>query len=187
MQPFSLALTLYVDAITFQFSRSDPGKAIFGKGVAWRHTSSHLDGGGFTGKYYPLIYTRSRLWMLLIALCFCLVGLVLPASHHAPDEPPLIDRKASWCMNGQITRTTGECICSSHRGYFCRDSLGDERQGKTCDAGYGISFFHFTCKTCACINRVKMDELPQANEWRERKQALKMANRKQQRQQVPIV
>ena len=187
MQPFSLALTLYVDAITSQFSRSDPGKAIFGR--AWRHNKAlHLDGGGFTGKYnYPLVYTRSRLWMLLIALCFCLqVGLVISA--HAPDKAPLIDREASWCANGQITRTTGECICSSHRGYFCRDSLlGDERQGKTCDAGYGISFFHFTCKTCACINRVKMDELPQANEWRERKQALKMANRKQQRQQVPIV
>ena len=126
------------------------------------------------------------LWVLAVVALVSL-GLV-EGGPRAPDKAPVIDREVDWCENGQITRTTGECICSSHRGFFCRDGLGDVKQGKgTCEAGYGISFFHFTCKTCACINRVKMDELPQADEWRERKQALKMGARKQQRQQVPIV
>ena len=130
----------------------------------------------------------------------CVIALMvlllrLAEGMRAPDKAPVIDREAGWCDNGQVTRTTGECICSSHRGFFCRDQMGDVRStsgGKgTCEAGYGISFFHFTCKTCSCINRVKIDELPKAADWRERKQALRMASRKEQpsksRQQVPIV
>ena len=127
-----------------------------------------------------------KIWILLALIVLKVNG------SQAPEKAPVINRESTWCQHGQITRTTVECICASHRGYFCRNQIGDLTNSKgTCEAGYGISFFHFTCKTCSCINKVKIDELPKADEWRERKQALRMASRKEQsyksRHEVPIV
>ena len=117
----------------------------------------------------------SRIAILLLGVC------VASAQIHAPDKAPVINRELGWCDNGAITRTTGECVCSSHRGFFCKDSLGSVSDGKkTCEAGYGISFFHFTCETCQCVNKVRIDELAGADGWKERKNALKNAKRKQQ-------
>lgn len=105
---------------------------------------------------------KMRAWLislilLHIAACIC--------AQHAPETPPLINRESSWCSNGSVTSTTvrtskssinfpflsprlqGECICSSHLGYFCEDS---DVQSNKCQNGFGISFFHFSCMTCSC-------------------------------------
>ena len=125
-----------------------------------------------------MLTTRILLVVVLVLCC-----LHFSSAERAPDQRPVIDRESGWCDDGAITRTTGECICASHRGYFCRDSLGSvQQQGKgTCEAGYGISFFHWSCKTCSCINKIRVDEMgSDADGWKERKQALKSAARKQQ-------
>ena len=33
-----------------------------------------------------------------------------------------VNGEESWCINGSPTTSTNECICSSHFGYFCKDS-----------------------------------------------------------------
>jgi len=104
-----------------------------------------------------------------------LIFLVFAAaaqSQHAPDQAPEIKRDANWCQNGSQTRTTGECICSSHMGFYCK-----EEPTKTgCQSGYGISFFHWSCMDCACAH----EKIP-IGEWKERKNALKQNFRKQQK------
>ena len=107
--------------------------------------------------------------MLLFVFFLVVVLAMVGADEHAPDKAPVIDREKGWCENGTVTRTTGECICSSHMGFYCRES-GDT---KLCQSGYGISFFHHTCKECSCIH----EKIP-AGEWKERKNALKQSMRK---------
>lgn len=63
-------------------------------------------------------------------------------SDSAPENPPKITRTDDWCAHGAITATTGECVCSTHLGYFC--------EGESCQSGFGMSFFHHTCKDCEC-------------------------------------
>jgi len=46
------------------------------------------------------------MFILLIIICFLL-------NYYNCED---------WCINGNPTATTEECICSSHLGYFCRDS-----------------------------------------------------------------
>ena len=79
---------------------------------------------------------------------------------------------AEWCSNGSITSTTDECICSSHAGYFCRDSGRVAVNNGECQSGYGISFYHHKCDTCKCM-------IDQA--WIERRKVA-LGNRKRQQQ-----
>ena len=53
-----------------------------------------------------------------------------------------------------------ECICATHKGFFC--------EGSDCQSGYGMSFFAKSCERCAC---------KPSDEWSERKGALQ-SNRK---------
>jgi hypothetical protein len=106
---------------------------------------------------------------LTIFLILFSLALVASAGDHAPDEAPKITREGTWCDNGSQTATTGECICSSHLGYHCAGGLaaGSAKEidvSKSCQFGYGISFFHNSCLSCKC-------EL--STEWRERKQAFR--------------
>lgn len=110
-----------------------------------------------------------------IILCFLVFQCV---AEHAPEKQPEIKRDSKWCDNGVATRTTGECICSSHLGFYCKEN-GEATQrvdGKACQSGYGISFFHWTCMECSCVH----EKIP-AGEWKERKNALKQGIRKQQK------
>lgn len=66
-----------------------------------------------------------------------------------------------WCRNGFPTKTTNECICATHQGFFC--------EGDGCESGYGMSFFPKTCNKCAC---------KPSDEWSERKGALQAARKK---------
>ena len=89
----------------------------------------------------------------------CLFSAAL-AQEHAPDLAATINRDANWCFHGSITRTTGECICSSHLGYFCKEAeepaSGVTAVDKVCQQGFGISFFHNTCQSCTCTHESKM-------------------------------
>ena len=104
--------------------------------------------------------------MVIVAL---VLRSVIAGTEHAPDTAPVIDRESDWCDGGTITKTTGECICSSHLGFYCKET-GDK---KLCQSGYGISFFHWSCKECQCLH----EKIP-AGEWKERKNALKQSIRK---------
>lgn len=81
---------------------------------------------------------------------------------------------SEWCINGSITATTDECICSSHLGYFCKDSgkFPQVNNGE-CQSGYGISFYSHSCDSCKCM----IDDA-----WVERKKVA-FGNRKRQQQQ----
>jgi hypothetical protein len=83
------------------------------------------------------------------------------------------DNAAEWCLNGSQTATTDECICSSHLGYFCKDSGSVSVNMGECQSGYGISFYSHSCKTCSCT----IDTA-----WVERKKTA-LSNRKRQQQQ----
>lgn len=112
-----------------------------------------------------------------MVLVICLLINVQSQEKHAPDTAPKIDRTEGWCTSGSLTRTTGECICSSHLGFYCKENgeLQQRADGKGCQSGYGISFFHWTCKECECIH----EKIP-TGVWKERKNALKQGIRKQQ-------
>ena len=101
--------------------------------------------------------------------------------EHAPDHGSKIDRESTWCFHGSITRTTGECICSSHLGYFCKEAeppaAGATAVDMVCQQGFGISFFHNSCKSCTCTHESKM-----TSEWLERRNALRSGVRKQQKE-----
>ena len=81
-----------------------------------------------------------------------------------------------WCLNGSPTATTDECICSSHLGYFCKDSgtTSGPFRGVECQSGYGISFYSHSCTTCSCA----IDTA-----WVERKKTA-LSNRKRQQQNL---
>ena len=79
-----------------------------------------------------------------------------------------VESQLEWCLNGSPTATTDECICSSHLGFFCEDSLGQ------CQSGYGISFYSHSCTTCSCA----IDTA-----WVERKKTA-LSNRKRQQQNL---
>ncbi len=117
-------------------------------------------------------------WSLVFVLFLCFATQI-SGQAHAPDAAPEINREAGWCLNGSITRTTGECICSSHLGFYCKeDGVSQQRaDGKGCQSGYGISFHHYSCTNCACVH----EKIPEG-EWKERKNALKQVIRKQQQQ-----
>jgi hypothetical protein len=118
--------------------------------------------------------------LLLMLLLFCVTGM-----EHAPDVAPAINRAADWCTHGTITKTTGECICAGHKGYFCMDSTSSSQSGITgtssaisshgCESGYGISFFNYKCLTCKC-EKLKKQEL--SEEWQERRKAAKTGLKK---------
>lgn len=108
--------------------------------------------------------------------------------EHAPDVAPVIDRPADWCLHGTITKTTGECICAGHKGFFCMDSSsvsssnGSGSAGTSsatashgCESGYGISFFNYKCMSCKC-EKLKKTEL--SEEWQERRKAAKTGFKK---------
>jgi hypothetical protein len=115
--------------------------------------------------------------LVLLLLIFFILNNVV-ADMHAPDTPPKILREEGWCDNGSITATTGECICSTHLGYFCQ-SDGDSSlqsgstQSESCQSGFGMSFFHNSCVNCKC-------DLSKA--WQERKKSMRQNQRKQQSQ-----
>lgn len=90
--------------------------------------------------------------ILVILQSLLFVGL---ASIH--------EEATGWCESGSTTATTGECICSTHRGFFCA--------GDACQTGFGMSFFHKDCVSCKCV---------MSSEWKERKKALKQQMRKEQ-------
>ena len=79
-----------------------------------------------------------------------------------------------WCLNGSPTATTDECICSSHLGYFCKDSGSVPVNMGECQSGYGISFYSHSCTTCSCT----IDAA-----WVERKKTA-LSNRKRQQQNL---
>ena len=122
--------------------------------------------------------------LILSFLCIVFISISLhqaavSGAEHAPDSAPVINRETGWCEHGTITRTTGECICSSHLGFYCRSSSDSTAtpsgsSSKVCQSGYGISFFHNTCTDCSCVH----EKIP-AGEWKERKNALKQSIRKQ--------
>lgn len=93
---------------------------------------------------------------------------IVQSGDRAPDKAPQINREKDWCLHGSVTATTGECICSSHLGYMCVDK---STEAPSCQNGFGISFFHYSCMTCSCA----MDE-----RWIERKKTFRMAQRRQQ-------
>jgi len=116
--------------------------------------------------------------MLLVQALLLLCFIMTAAGQHAPDAAPEVKREGNWCQNGSMTRTTGECICSSHMGFYCKEN-GEMKQsadGKKCQSGYGISFFHWSCMDCDCVH----EKIP-TGEWKERKNALKQNFRKQQK------
>ena len=117
-----------------------------------------------------VLYPVFNLLLLLILFCNR-----IEADDKAPDESPKINRKANWCENGSITSTTGECICSSHLGYHCdlrNPEASAERQtsgaevdiSKSCQFGFGISFFHNSCINCMC---------GLSDTWQERREAFR--------------
>jgi len=80
-----------------------------------------------------------------------------------------ISAEKLWCINGSPTATTEEFICSSHLGYFCKDSGIPVNTGQ-CQSGYGISFYHRSCENCKCL----IDQ-----SWIERRKVA-LGNRKRQ-------
>ena len=73
-----------------------------------------------------------------------------------------------WCEHGASTATTNECICSTHRGFFCMNNVNNEGEEEKCQTGFGMSFFHKSCVTCKCV---------MSEEWKERKNAFKQTLR----------
>ena len=87
-----------------------------------------------------------RLFLLLLIVLISLI--LIQCGIH--------EENSGWCLHGATTATTNECICSTHRGYFCT--------GQECQTGFGMSFFSKECSDCKCT---------MSEEWKERKKTLK--------------
>ena len=79
---------------------------------------------------------------LLVPLVLCVAAA---AAGYAPAKAPEIDREAGWCDGGMLTKTTGECMCKTHKGFFCT--------GPKCQNAQGFSFFQWECLECSCALR----------------------------------
>eukprot|EP00603_Paraphysomonas_imperforata_P009232 CAMPEP_0114424272 /NCGR_PEP_ID=MMETSP0103-20121206/6605_1 /TAXON_ID=37642 ORGANISM="Paraphysomonas imperforata, Strain PA2" /NCGR_SAMPLE_ID=MMETSP0103 /ASSEMBLY_ACC=CAM_ASM_000201 /LENGTH=129 /DNA_ID=CAMNT_0001593013 /DNA_START=36 /DNA_END=425 /DNA_ORIENTATION=+ len=111
--------------------------------------------------------TSFAIVLALCVLAVLTVGVEAGRNSEKTQAPQLTraeedvnDALADWCRNGFPTKTTNECICATHKGFFC--------EGDDCQSGYGMSFFPKACERCAC---------KPSGEWGERKSALQ-ANRK---------
>ncbi|KAL7570243.1 hypothetical protein ACA910_020667 [Epithemia clementina (nom. ined.)] len=61
------------------------------------------------------------------------------APKTAPDLPPNFCPKET----GDVTATTGECMCHWQDRRGCR--------GSGCRFEMGLAFYHFSCKDCQCV------------------------------------
>mmetsp|Transcript_18831 Transcript_18831/g.26551 ORF Transcript_18831/g.26551 Transcript_18831/m.26551 type:complete len:95 (+) Transcript_18831:143-427(+) len=84
--------------------------------------------------------------IVTIAVFVCLVVSSIDAgyaSNKAPDLPK------DFCPQetGDITATTGECMCHWQHKDGC--------VGSGCQFQYGLSWYHYSCEDCRCVAKPK--------------------------------
>jgi hypothetical protein len=55
----------------------------------------------------------------------------------------LFASQPQFCKHGDVTATTGECMCHWQHKDGCK--------GAGCEYQMGLSFYHYSCKDCECV------------------------------------
>jgi len=82
--------------------------------------------------------TNLMVFRLMMA-AFFLFAIVL--SGRAPNRGPKLPE--GFCEYGDVTATTGECMCHWQHKDGC--------VGSGCEYQMGLSFYHYSCKDCRCV------------------------------------
>mmetsp|Transcript_31262 Transcript_31262/g.30114 ORF Transcript_31262/g.30114 Transcript_31262/m.30114 type:complete len:88 (-) Transcript_31262:188-451(-) len=80
-----------------------------------------------------------------LCLMLCLYNSV--DAGKAPNLSPELPDGFCPKSTGDITATTGECMCSWQAKEGC--------QGSGCEYAYGLSWYHHSCKDCRCMPEPK--------------------------------
>uniref|UniRef100_A0A7S0UMR5 Uncharacterized protein n=1 Tax=Pseudo-nitzschia delicatissima TaxID=44447 RepID=A0A7S0UMR5_9STRA len=83
---------------------------------------------------------KANLYVFRFMLCaFFAFGIVL--SGYAPNKSPKLPE--GFCEHGDVTATTGECMCHWQHKDGC--------VGSKCQYQMGLSFYHYSCEDCKCV------------------------------------
>ena len=80
-----------------------------------------------------------RIYQMSVLAFVCVVAEAGRAPNSAPKLPE------GFCPEetGTVTATTGECMCNWQHKDGCK--------GSGCKYEMGLSWYHYTCKDCACV------------------------------------
>ncbi|KAG7374585.1 hypothetical protein IV203_013680 [Nitzschia inconspicua] len=87
--------------------------------------------------------TLSRTLEILLSLLIriSVVEKTLVTAGYAPNDAPKLPE--GFCKHGDITATTGECMCHWQHKDGCK--------GAGCQYQMGLSFYHYSCNDCECV------------------------------------
>jgi len=81
--------------------------------------------------------------MGLLYLILLFVHLVQVESGYAPSTAPKLPKGFCPKETGDLTATTGECMCHWQHKDGC--------VGSKCQFQMGLSWYHYTCEDCRCV------------------------------------
>mmetsp|Transcript_25326 Transcript_25326/g.54031 ORF Transcript_25326/g.54031 Transcript_25326/m.54031 type:complete len:119 (+) Transcript_25326:146-502(+) len=74
-------------------------------------------------------------------MMFAFFMMAIANSGYAPPKAPKLPE--DFCEHGDVTATTGECMCHWQHKDGCK--------GSGCEYQMGLSFYHYSCKDCSCV------------------------------------
>ena len=80
---------------------------------------------------------------MLNILSLCSLLLAVAMGGRASSKAPILPEGFCPMSTGVITRTTGECMCNYQHKDGCK--------GSKCQYEYGLSWYHYSCKDCECV------------------------------------
>jgi len=92
-------------------------------------------------------YTRMTRTTLLLFTAFIAFGISIVSGGRAPTKKPNLPDGFCPPSTGVATATTGECMCNWQHKDGCK--------GSACSYEMGLSWYHYTCKDCGCVNEPK--------------------------------
>eukprot|EP00531_Pseudo-nitzschia_arenysensis_P005858 CAMPEP_0116141712 /NCGR_PEP_ID=MMETSP0329-20121206/14524_1 /TAXON_ID=697910 /ORGANISM="Pseudo-nitzschia arenysensis, Strain B593" /LENGTH=89 /DNA_ID=CAMNT_0003636905 /DNA_START=174 /DNA_END=443 /DNA_ORIENTATION=+ len=86
-----------------------------------------------------MVSKKSLYVFRFMMFAFFSMGIVL--SGYAPNKAPKLPE--GFCEHGDVTATTGECMCHWQHKDGC--------VGSKCQYQMGLSFYHHSCEDCKCV------------------------------------
>mmetsp|Transcript_34413 Transcript_34413/g.39162 ORF Transcript_34413/g.39162 Transcript_34413/m.39162 type:complete len:113 (+) Transcript_34413:165-503(+) len=86
-----------------------------------------------------MISNITKIYFRIVMFLFFTLAVVF--SGYAPNKGPKLPD--GFCKYGDVTATTGECMCHWQHKDGCT--------GSSCEYQMGLSFYHHSCKDCKCV------------------------------------
>jgi hypothetical protein len=108
-----------------------------GVSFVWQHS--------ITKTFCEYSYRFLTVFILLLSISFFYLPSSLFSTTNKTNTHYYHDTHFSkkFCKHGDVTATTGECMCHwQHKGGCV---------GSGCQYQMGLSFYHYSCKDCQCV------------------------------------